>query len=174
MRKSIGAASRPTLSAGRERPASGQIAIMSAASTTIAFPNPVVRRCIDLANADRRRAVTVAGPSGLEAMIALCREGFDHAEFVRQATCLSADGATDILMIVGRPSARELAVLLRRTCRLLGEGGFLVVELRHTRDDEVVRAALSASGLTIVATRAAGRLVGHSVLRSPALLRQAG
>ena len=107
-------------------------------------------------------------------MIALCREGFDNVEVVRQATCPSADGATDILMIVGRTSAPELGVVLGRTCRLLGEGGVLVVELRRPRDDEIVRAALSAGGLTVVATRAAGRLVSHTVLRSPALLRQAG
>jgi hypothetical protein len=134
----------------------------------------IVRKSVYLAHADRRQMVTVAGPDGLAAMISLCREGFDHVECARQATCQCADGASDVLLIVGRMPAAELSVVLQRTCRLLRDGGVLVVQLQQPGDDAVVRAALEATGVRVTSTlvdATGARLASHTVERAATLRR---
>jgi hypothetical protein len=128
-----------------------------------------------LAGADHSRRISVAGPDSLAAMISLCRDGFDQVECARQATCSSADEASDVLMIAGRLSAAELAGVVERTCRLLREGGVLVVQLEAPKDDRIVRAVLKAKGLRIASSvfdLSAGCLVSHTIERA-ALLRKA-
>ena len=139
-----------------------------------ASPEQIVRQSITLANAERRGSVSVAGPDSLAAMISLCRDGFDHVECARQATSACADEASDLLLIAGLMSAEELSAVLHRTCRLLRDGGVLVVQLRLPRDDEAVRTAVAASGMTIASTLfdlSAGCLVSHTVERAAALRR---
>jgi hypothetical protein len=138
-------------------------------------PEQIAHKSVCLANADRRGSVSVAGPDSLAAMISLCRDGFDHVECARQATSPSADEASDLLLVAGEMSTEALSALLRRTSRLLRDGGVLVVQLRLPRDDETVRAALHAAGMDIASTLfdlSAGCLVSHTVARAAAL-RQA-
>jgi hypothetical protein len=140
-----------------------------------ASPDQLVRRSTVLAHADRARRVSVAGPDSLDAMVSLCRDGFDHVECARQSTCSSADEASDLLLIAGPLSPDELTGLVARTCRLVRDGGVVVVQLQRPGHDAAVRAALQARGLEIAATvfdPSAGCLVSHTV-RRPAALRQA-
>jgi hypothetical protein len=134
-------------------------------------PEQIVRKSIYLAHADRAGRVSVAGPDSLEAMISLCRDGFDHVECARQATCAGADEASDVLLIAGLMPPKALAEVLRRTGRLLRDGGVLVVQLRRPGDDAAVRAALRAMNMHVASTSrdvSAGCLVTHTVGRKPA------
>ena len=132
----------------------------------------IVQKSICLANADKRQLVSVAGPDSLAAMVSLCRDGFDHVECVRQATCTCADEASDVLLVAGPMSTQELGAVLQRTCRLLRDGGVLVVQLQYPRDDAAVRSVLTANGMKIASTLfdlSSGCLVSHSVERAVAL-----
>ncbi len=136
----------------------------------------IVRRSIDLAHADRGQRVSVAGPESLAALISLCREGFDHVECARRSTCPCADEASDLLLIAGLLPAADLADLLRRTCRLLRDGGTLIVQLQRSADDAAVRSALAAAGVVTTSSRIDGRaacLAVHTVARAALALRQA-
>ena len=134
-------------------------------------PEPVtldqkVRRAAFLARAHRGHAVSVAGPDGLEAAIALCRAGFDQVACARQA--IGAAEASDVLLFAGPMTRGELADTIARTGRLLRSGGAFVAQLAHPADDAVIRAALAVQGLAIAASRfdvAAGWLVAHRVER---------
>ena len=109
-------------------------------------------------------------------MISLCRDGFDHVECARQSTCTCADEASDVLLVAGLLSTDDLADLLRRTCRLLRDGGVLVVQLRRPADDAVVRSVLRGMGLQASSTLidvSAGCLVTHTVSRAAMALRKA-
>lgn len=139
-------------------------------------PEQIVRKSVYLANADRGQRVSVVGPDSLAAMISLCRDGFDHVECARQSTCTCADEASDVLLVAGPLSPDELADLLRRTCRLLRDGGVLVVQLRRPADDAVVRSALAVAGMSTTSTLvdlSAGCLVTHTVSRAAPALRKA-
>lgn len=145
-------------------------------ANVFASPEQIVRKSLSLAHADRQCLVSVAGPDSLAAMISLCRDGFDHVECARQATCSSADEMSDMLLIAGRQSAAELGEVVRRTGRLLRDGGVLVAQLERPADDAVVRAALASCGLWLGASLFdlnAGCLVIHRIHR-PASLRQTG
>jgi hypothetical protein len=148
--------------------------ISTLAADQSAPPEEIVRQSVALANIDRHQLVSVAGPGSLAAMVSLCRDGFEHVECARQATCSCADQASDVLLVVGLMPADELAAVLRRTCRLLRDGGVLVVQ-RPRSNEDTVRVVLQAMGLAIGATTfdlAAGRLAAHTVHRIVAL-RQA-
>jgi len=126
----------------------------------------VVRRAIFLARVHPAQAVSVAGPDGLEAMLALSRAGFDQVAFARRA--IGAADASDVLLIAGPMSRSDLAATVGRTARLLRAGGALVVQLAHPADDAQVRAALAEQGMAIAGSRfdvAAGWLVTHRVER---------
>lgn len=134
-----------------------------------ASPEQIVRKSLSLSNADRGGSISVAGPDSLAAMVSLCRDGFDHVECARQATSACADEASDLLLVTGLMSPEALSAVLHRTCRLLRDGGVLVVQLRYPRDDEAVRAALDATGMRIASTvfdLSAGCLVSHTVERA--------
>jgi hypothetical protein len=139
-------------------------------------PEQLVQSSISLAHADRRARVSVAGPDGLAAKVSLCRGGFERVECVSQATRASAEKASDVLLIAGPLSPDELSALLQRTCRLLRDGGELVVQLTLPSDDQSVRSVLERNALMIASTvfdLSAGCLVSHTVTR-PALQRVAG
>lgn len=136
----------------------------------------IVQTSVAIARADRTGSVSVAGPDSLSAMISLCRDGFDHVECARQATSPSADQASDLLLVAGAMTPEELSAVLSRTCRLLRNGGVLVVQLKYPRDDEAVCAALGAAGMRIASTLfdlSAGCLVSHTVERPAPALRKA-
>lgn len=144
--------------------------------TVFASPQQIVEKSIAIAHADRSGSVSVAGPDSLAAMISLCRDGFDHVECARQATSACADEASDMLLVAGLMSPEELSAVLRRTCRLLRDGGVLVVQLKYPRDDEAVCAALGSAGMRVASTLfdlSAGCLVSHTVERPAAALRKA-
>jgi hypothetical protein len=139
-------------------------------------PEQVVQRALFLSSAQKGDLISVAGPDGLAAMISLCRAGYERVECARQATCAGADEACDLLLIVGPMAADELADTIRRTARLLRDGGVLIAQLSGAAEEAVVRPALAARGLETnftLADRSAGRLVMHKVLRA-AQLRKTG
>jgi hypothetical protein len=139
-------------------------------------PEQVVQRALFLALVDKTAMISVAGPDGLEAILSLCRAGYERVECARQATCAGAEEACDLLLVVGPMTAEELADTLRRTARLLRDGGCLVVQSLKAEDEAVVAPALRALGMEILSSvidRSAGRLVMHRIQRR-ALLRKAG
>jgi hypothetical protein len=131
-------------------------------------PEQIVERSVTLARASRGQRISVAGPSSLDAMVSLCRAGFNHVECARQATCACADEASDVLLVVGLMPPAELAAVLARTCRLLRDGGVLAVQLQSAGDDAAVCAALTAAGMRESCTvfdLSPGCLVAHTVER---------
>jgi hypothetical protein len=110
-------------------------------------PEQIVEKSITLAHADKAQRIGVAGPDGLAAMTALCRQGFDHVEVVRRATCHCADEASDLLLIAGLMRPEDLSALIIGACHLLNDGGALVLQLSDRGDDALVRAALAAAGM---------------------------
>jgi hypothetical protein len=163
----------PPQRAAADAPAS---VVRAVGATLFLSPEQVVRRALVLSSAHQEDLISVAGPDGLAAMICLCREGFERVECARQATCIGADEASDLLLIVGPMTAGALADTLHRTARLLRDDGLLIVQLAGAAQEAAIRPALAscglASGFTLV-DRAAGRLVMHRVSRV-ASLRKAG
>jgi len=150
--------------------------ILTLEPTALVSPEEIVRKSIYLAQADRAERISVAGPDSLAAMVSLCRGGFDHVECARRSTCACADEASDLLLIAGLLGADDLADLLRRTGRLLRDGGVLVVQLRRPADDAGVRSVLRSMGLEASSTLvdlSAGCLVSHTVSRAAPPLRKA-
>jgi hypothetical protein len=138
-------------------------------------PDAVIKRAIRLASADTDDFVAVAGPDGLQAMISLCRAGFDRVECAKQATCAGADEACDLLLIVGPMTPEALADTIRRTARLLKAGGRLVVQLSSAEAQAVIAPALARVGLRAsgaVMDHAGGRLVIHTVANSVVPMRK--
>jgi hypothetical protein len=126
----------------------------------------VVRRAVWLARANPNQSIAVAGPDALEAMIALCRAGFDTVACTRQAAGVAE--ASDVLILAGVMTRNDLADTVVRTARLLRAGGALVVQLAHPVDDAVVRQVLAAQGLSLADSRfdvATGWLASHRVER---------
>ena len=121
-----------------------------------------------LARADRAQHISVAGPDSLEAMVALCRAGFDHVECARQATCACADEGSDVLLILGRQSAEALGAVVARTCRLLRDGGVLVVQVERPSNAAAIAGIVGAKGMRVdsmVLDLGAGRLISHALRR---------
>lgn len=126
----------------------------------------VVRRAVWLGRLSAAQSVSVAGPDGLEAMLALCRAGFDQVTY----SCGSGGfaEASDALLITGPMSRRDLAASLAASGRVLRHGGVLVAQLGHPADDAVVREALAAQALSVTGSRfdvALGWLVSHRLER---------
>ena len=131
-------------------------------------PEQIVRKSVILARADKAQHISVAGPDSLEAMVALCRAGFDHVECARQATCACADEGSDVLLILGRQSPQDLAALISRTCRLLRDGGVLVVQVERPGDAAAIPQIVGASSMRVDSTvldLEAGWLVSHTMRR---------
>jgi len=129
-------------------------------------PDQLVQRGLYLSCALKGDAIAVAGPDGLEAMLSLCRAGFDHVECARQATCAGADEACDLLLIVGPTTADTLADTVRRTARLLRDGGRLIAEVADRQAEGIIEPSLAAAGLRshgLVADQSTCRLVVHTV-----------
>jgi len=141
-------------------------------ASLIVSPAQVVDRAIALAVAHRDDIVAVAGPDGLTALVALCRQGFERVECARQRTCRGAEELCDVLIVAGRQDPAELSACLTRNAGLLREDGVLVVQLGRSQDDVVVREALARLGLEAASTvidRASGCLVIHRVRHRQAL-----
>jgi hypothetical protein len=137
-------------------------------------PEQVVQRALYLAQVHKEDLISVAGPDGLAALLTLCREGYERAECVRQATCAGADEACDLLLVVGPMDAPALADTLRRTARLVRDEGLLIVQLADADAEAAIRPALAAAGFETgfsLIDRSAGRLVMHR-LRRVARLRK--
>ena len=138
----------------------------------VASPAQVAARAAALTGAHREDQISVAGPDGLEAMVALCRLGFDKVECARAATCRGADEASDLLLIAGPMTGAELAQTVARTARLLREDGAMAIQIFHAGDEAAARAVLASLGLEATATltdRACGRLAVFTVRRRAGL-----
>lgn len=138
-------------------------------------PGEIVARAVRLAAADKGDLIGVAGPDGLAAMVSLCRAGFDRVECATKATCAGADEGCEVLLIVGPMSCEALAETIRRTARLMCDGGRLVVQLPGAEALGVIAPALASVGLS--ASGAAmdhpgGRLAMHRVTHAAAPLRR--
>lgn len=135
-------------------------------------PEQIVQKSVILARADKAQRISVAGPDSLAAMVALCRAGFDHVECARQATCACADEGSDVLLILGRQSPQDLAALVSRTCRLLRDGGVLVVQVERPGDAAAIPQIVGANSMQVDSTvldLEAGWLVSHTVRRRVAV-----
>ena len=142
----------------------------------LASPAQVAARAAALTGAHPDDQISVAGPDGLEAMVALCRLGFDKVECARAATCRGADETSDLLLIAGPMTSAELAQTLTRTLRLLREGGSLVAQMSSPGDEAAVRGVLAGLGYvpaSMLIDRACGRLAVFAVRRVEGL-RKAG
>ena len=138
-------------------------------------PEQVVQRALALTAIHPDDHVCVAGPDSLAAMLSLCRAGFQHVECARQATCLGADDACDLLLVVGPMPPEESAALIRRTARLVRDGGRVAVQVADAAQHAAVSQALSAAGFGVdfsLFDRGSGKLVIHT-LRRPAAARRA-
>jgi hypothetical protein len=141
----------------------------------IRSPDAIVERAVRLASVDGSDLVAVAGPDGLAAMISLCRAGFDRVECATKATCGGADEACDLLLIVGPMTGEALAETIRRTARLMRDGGRLVVQLPGAEALGVIAPALAGVGLRAsgaVMDHPGGRLAMHQVTHAAAPLRK--
>jgi hypothetical protein len=151
----------------------GQAAVQALGPNLFLSPEQVVRRALQLACAQPEDLVCVAGPDGLQAMVSLCRAGFERVECARQATCAGADERCDALLIVGPAGPDELAETVRRTARLVRDDGALVVQSTGRASEAAVARALRDAGLepsfTLV-DRGCGRMVMHRVRRPAARL----
>jgi len=139
-------------------------------------PEKIVQRALLLASIHRKDLISAAGPDGLAAMVSLCRAGYERVECARQATCVGADEQSDFLLILGRMTASDLADVIRRTARLLRDGGVLIIQVTGAGDEAAIRPALAAAGLEAPFTlvdRSVGRLVMHRVKRAAGLVRKA-
>ena len=94
-------------------------------------------------------AIGVAGPHSLDAMVDLCRQGYGRVECARQATCAGADETGEVLLIEAE-DAQALGNLVRRTIRLLRDGGVLAARLRSPKDQRALAAAVVAAGFQIL------------------------
>ena len=138
----------------------------------LASPAQLAARAAALTGAHPEDQISVAGPDGLEAMVALCRLGFDKVECARAATCRGADEASDLLLIAGPMTGAELAQTVARTARLLREDGALAIQVSDAGDEAAARAVLASLGLEATATltdRACGRLAVFTVRRRAGL-----
>ncbi len=138
----------------------------------VASPAQVAARAAALTGAHPEDQISVAGPDGLEAMVALCRLGFDKVECARAATCRGADEASDLLLIAGPMTGAELAQTVGRTARLLREDGAMAIQISHAGDEAAARAVLASLGLEATATltdRACGRMAVFTVRRRAGL-----
>jgi hypothetical protein len=138
------------------------------ATDTLLSPDEVVRRAIFLASINKDDLVCVAGPHGLDAMVGLCRAGYERVECAVRATCGGADEACDLLLIAGPMKAQALAEIVGKTGRLLRDGGVLIVQPTQFGDEDAIRPALAALGLEIAFTlndRVGGQFVMFTVRR---------
>ncbi len=144
----------------------------------LASPAQVAARAAALTGAHPEDQISVAGPDGLEAMVSLCRLGFDKVECAiffpgsGAATCRGADEASDLLLIAGPMTGAELAQTVARTARLLREDGALAIQISHAGDEAAARVVLASLGLEATATltdRACGRLAVFTVRRRAGL-----
>jgi hypothetical protein len=141
---------------------------------TFLSPEQVVQRALALTAIHPDDHVCVAGPDSLAAMLSLCRAGFQHVECARQATCLGADDACDLLLVVGPMPPEESAALIRRTTRLVRDGGRIAVQVADAAQQAAVRQALAAAGFGVdfsLIDRAASRMVIHTLSRPVAARR---
>jgi hypothetical protein len=132
----------------------------------------VSRRLVNLSRAASDDLVSVAGPQALDLLSLLCRDNFERVQCARQATCGAADGASDVLILVGRVSASALPEQLQRTMRLLRDGGVLAVQLGELDDDIALQRWLENHGFEVASTvfdLSHDVLVAHTVDRRPAL-----
>jgi hypothetical protein len=144
------------------------------AANVLASPGQVIDRAVRLSIAHTDDRVSVAGPYGLAAMIALCRRGFERVECAHHATCAGADDTSDLLLILGPMAADELTATVRRMVPLLRDGGALMVQLSRPGDGAAVRNVLAGLRYDVtgmIIDRSCGRLVTFTLNRPTPLQR---
>lgn len=123
-------------------------AIRQAAQFLLGVPtegvDPVLDRMLTLAQATPLCFVAVSGPQAAEAMGQLWRRGYQRVEIARRATCTAADERSDVLLLVGCPTADDLRASAASTLGLLRPGGVMVVDAGALLD-EAPRRALADS-----------------------------
>jgi len=140
---------------------------------TDAEPEAVAARALELAGGASPGRVTVAGPGALAAMLGLCRAGCEEVQCAADLNCAASYEPCDLLLIVGALAPAELAETVRRTGRLLRDGGRLAVQARRPEDAPAIRTALAAVRLEAEVTlvdRSPARLLVLAVRRAPPLL----
>ena len=126
------------------------------------------RRLASLAGARPGHAVCVAGPHSLDAMVALCRDGYERVECARQATCACADETCDVLLIDGDCDPDALAQLIFKTARLVRDGGVAAILLPRADARRQAPVWLARAGLQVIgsAHAAGGAMAAFTVTRA--------
>ena len=109
-------------------------------------------RMLALAQATPLCFVAVTGPDAGEAMSVLWRRGYDRVEAARRATCRAADEQSDVLLIVGCPTAADARAAAASTMAMLRPGGAMVIDAGAVLDQTARRALcedLRALGLEV-------------------------
>ncbi len=122
-------------------------------------PCPALHRLLRLAGARTSDKVCVAGPQGLAVLLSLCRLGFAEACCVRPQGRPSGERAFDLLLVTGPMDRDAFARALAHALPQLKDGGVLAAHESGLEDDQVILAAIQASG------RSAGWRV-HDMARS--------
>lgn len=107
-------------------------AVRQAAQFLLGVPTDGLARTIDriltLAQATPLCFVAVSGPGAAEAMGQLWRRGYQRVEIARRATCAAADERSDVLILVGCPTADDMRAAAASTLGLLRPGGVMVID----------------------------------------------
>ena len=98
--------------------------------------DPTLDRMLELAQATPLCFVAVTGPDAAEAMGQLWRRGYQRVEITRRATCAAADERSDVLLVVGCPTADDIRATAASTLGLLRPGGVMVIDVGAVIDAE--------------------------------------
>ncbi|NGM52007.1 hypothetical protein G5B46_20545 [Caulobacter sp. 602-2] len=98
--------------------------------------DPTLDRMLELAQATPLCFVAVTGPDAAEAMGQLWRRGYQRVEIARRATCVAADERSDVLLVVGCPTADDMRATAASTLGLLRPGGVMVIDVGALVDAE--------------------------------------
>ena len=120
--------------------------------------------------------MAVVGARGLDALVVLCREGFQHVT----CCCSGAPGAcgerSGVLLVAGPLADVALAAALHAAAPALAQEASVVVELAGDAQREVVERALTGAGFEVRAEagdRSAPELARFRIVRAARLARAA-
>jgi hypothetical protein len=103
------------------------------ADAPLGADGPALHRVLKHAGVGRASVVRVTGPSGLTAVLWLCRHGWERAAYVH-ANWVGAAGSVDALVVPHACDGSELTALLQ-SGDCLREGGVLIAQTASANPD---------------------------------------